>query len=60
MAQSTPQYLLDPYRVIHIESKSTVQGFKDMASAEADAKDRNIRSKNMGLSCTYSATKKPD
>ena len=53
----TPQYLLDPFRVVHNDG-NVVAGFKDEKSAAEDAADRTERAKALGLSCTYKAIEK--
>jgi hypothetical protein len=47
-----------PFRVSHTNG-NIVAGFNDIASAEEDAKQRNQRSLNLGMSARYIALEKP-
>ncbi len=51
-------YVEKPFRVIHEQSDTVVQGFDDMSSAEEDATDRNQRAKTLGVVAKYKAVKK--
>ena len=47
-----------PFLVCHTNG-DVVKGFDDLASAEADAKERNNRALNLGIRSRYIAGKKP-
>lgn len=58
MSEEKVTYLDKPFRVSH-ENGDVIQGFDDLASAEADAEDRNARAKQLKLTCSYAASAKP-
>ena len=59
VAEKTPEYLTQLFRVKHEKSGDVVAGFDTLQAATEDATARNERAKAMGIKARYKAWKRP-